>query len=397
MPAVLALPDLGLLLAGLLLSVLAFALFGLRDLIVSAFSHVPLVGGWISGTLGGWLGAAARDVVSASRTSLRGADRLFNGIAGWMGHVLTGISHTFDEFAITVVHIAEHQIPRAFDLARHEAAVLFDGLRHDAARWVADARHAAAVEFDGLRHDTLVWVNDVRLYADRKVAALSATVVTWIAHVYAYTDQQVAAARTDADTRVAELAHTVSVDVSGLAARADSLFATAEHDITAGVASAEAAASIALARGLDGLVTDLDTWGKDAYEQSVGGIDDAVRELERAWGETMPWIKDLAGPLAGAGAAGLLGALIRSAAVESLTVNALDRCVFPNCENLSQLGKELADLLGASSTALLIAWLIFAVTDPKGWARDMYDHALPVVTAAFRDARVLLEVPGQGG
>lgn len=383
MPAVLALPDIGLLLAGLLLSVLAFALFALRDLLTGALSNVPLVGGWMSSSLGGMLDSARNAVVDAAHTSFSGAERLFKWAAGWMGHVLTGIGHTLAEYARTIEHIATVQVPRLFDLARHEAAVLFDRLRHDAARWVAVARHETAVLFDGLRHDTLTWVNDVRLYVDRKAAAVAAEATG----LFRTAEADIASARADARAfAIAEtsaLAAAVAVDLSTLQAQTADLFRTAEHDAAAGIAAAEAAASSALAAGLKVTVTDIDTWGSQALQEAWPDASGDIDALRQVLGDAFPDVSSLLQYLAGAGAAGLLGALIRSLAGTAALTRLASDCIVPNCENLSQLGKDLSELGSAVSAAAILGWLVFIATDPVAAADDTVTVADPFVQAVF--------------
>lgn len=390
MPAVLALPDIGLLLAGLLLAFLAFALWGLRDLLTGAFSHVPVIGGFIGRSLGSLLDSARRDVLSASHSSLSGATRLFRWVSGWMGHVLTGIGHTFTAIATTIDHLVRVQVPHLFDVARHETAVLFDGLRHDAARWVADARHQAAVEFDGLRHDTLAWIDDVRFYVDRQVAASRAYAASLFARAETDVASALADARAFAAAETGALARAVAGDLNALATETGTLFRTAERDAAAGIAAAETAASVALVDAVKGIVTDLDTWGNEAVTRAWPDVQGDLDALGRLLGRDFPDIGKLIPALEGAGAAGLLGALIRSLAGSAVAVRALEDCVIPNCRNLSQLGKDLSELGSAVSAAAMVAWMAYIAADPVAAADETVAVCEPFIGSVFDPLTSLL-------
>jgi len=107
-------------------------------------------------------------------------------------------------------------------------------------------------------------------------------------------------------------------------------------------------------------------------------------------GADFPWLKDLEQVLAGAGAAGLAGALIRSLAGTQAITKLAEECIVPNCLNLSGFGSELHNLLGVAGDAALLAFLVTAVADPAGWAADMAATALPVGQAIVGEGTRLL-------
>lgn len=59
-------------------------------------------------------------------------------------------------------------------------------------------------------------------------------------------------------------------------------------------------------------------------------------------------------------------------------LTALDECVMPNCRDLAPLRTVLSLMGDVIWVALLLAWLIQAVTDPEAWARETYDAFGPL-------------------
>jgi hypothetical protein len=96
-----------------------------------------------------------------------------------------------------------------------------------------------------------------------------------------------------------------------------------------------------------------------------------LQALRDVLGADFPWLNDLAGLMAGAGTAGLLGALIRSMATSQAVTKLATDCIVPNCRNLSGLGSLLSELSGLLEGDIIFALLAAAVTDPAGAARDI--------------------------
>lgn len=161
----------------------------------------------------------------------------------------------------------------------------------------------------------------------------------------------------------------LTADYAQLEARVNALYASA----LGASASAEAQA-INVARGLVGTtVTDLDTAADAAVQIAWPDWAGDIGALRQTLGADFPWLSDLTGALAGAGAAGIMGLLIRAIASAHAVTDLANDCTIPNCRNLSGLGNDLANLAAMIGTGAMWAWVAFGITDPNGWAQDTWD------------------------
>ena len=383
------LPDLGLVVAAGFLLLIAAALWVLDKLVVGAFSHVPLVGGWIGRDLSGWLNDARNAVLKAANSSWDGAKGLFNWASDFLfttllklvlfaGTVATTIDHFATVTIPAAVTKAEADVIRAVDTAESDARTLFNTAEKYAESAVAAAERTARDLVSAAEADLT-----------RAVDSVEATARGWVAA--AETDAANALARASttltADINAAERA--AAGDVAALAASLAAAETALARDVASGVATAEAVARAGITATQQAIYTDLETLGN----QAVGAVwPDAAQDvagLGKVIGADFPWLKDLLPALAGAGAAGLAGALMRSLAGAEVATKLATDCTIPNCRNLSQLGQDLSQLLSDASTAALLAWVIFLVTDPNGWANDMEQFAVPVAADISNSAASL--------
>ena len=305
------LPDLtGLIVAGLLL-LLACALGGLSDWLVSSFGRAPVIGGFVSRDLAPWLRDGANAVTRARKASWNFA----TGLSNWLGDILTKPLIYAYNFAASVVqkirYIYDQVIPDAENRALNYALGLTQTLR---------------IGFD----------------------------------------QEIAQYRAD-----------LQGDYATLNARI-----TAVENAAFGRAASAEAQAVSVAHGLvSGTITDLDTTADHIVSLVWPDAPLDVQALREAIGIDFPGISDLLGALGGLGTAGLVGLMIRAIAGTATVTELAEQCTIPNCRNLSQLGRDLAELASVASEAALIGWLVFCVTEPQAAARDIYD----VAYAPFRD------------
>lgn len=71
-------------------------------------------------------------------------------------------------------------------------------------------------------------------------------------------------------------------------------------------------------------------------------------------------------------------------------LTALQECVIPDCQDLSQLRASLHDLADIAMFAALLAWLVQMVTDPRRWAEETYAVLGPVVDAELSAVKAVL-------
>jgi hypothetical protein len=221
----------------------------------------------------------------------------------------------------------------------------------------------------------------VRAYAVTLVHALAADVVKDVAAAEA---AAIGWARAG-DQALGRAINGVAGTVAGLEATSVKLIdAGVARAITVaeGYAAAQAANAIhvvdveaagALAAVADGLIIDV---GKlaDVIGTDLPDIGAAVRAIPRA----VP--TDLAGTL------GMVGAL------SVPMIRFMEQCGIPNCRNLSQVGRELRDLLGALEDGTLIAFLAMLCTDPQGAASVVTNDLAPIIDGAVGAARDLMGV-----
>lgn len=383
MPAVVALPDIIIGLAGLLLLFLAYSLYVLRDVLVRGFSHIPGAGGWIGSHLAGWLDSAAHAVAHASQDAFDGARQIFMSVETWTVNVLHEITAMADEIGGTMWHIAVVQIPRyariaAADTERalHIAGHAIDSAYHVVVREIdhatAVARHDTAAAFDAARHDIAHWYDTARHQTARDFAVTEHN----IARLYDVTRHDIASAYDQALARADVLARQSE-------ALSRHLFRQAEYDARRWVSTAETASTAALDAAIGGLVTDLDSWGREAVDRAWPDAERSLEALRKALGSAWPDLHKILPALGGLGAAGLLGALIRSLAGVNAVTTVMSECVIPNCDNLGQLGKDLSQLASALSAAAMLAWLVFMAADPVAAAGDTVRVASPLADAVF--------------
>jgi hypothetical protein len=375
-----AVPDLAGFAAAALLLVLAVAIGLLASLLANTLGNAPVIGGWVSRDLVGWLTDARNGVLKAADATWHFA----TGMVNWLTDITTKPLIYLGDFAIRVWNdvqtLKDVTIPDALNSAANYAA---------SARQAAEVYAAAAVS--AVSHDLAA---DLAT-AEARAAQLTAGAETYAAGLVSAAERDLSAAiaavshAESAGLSAAELALTAGIsstaatayrDLAGLAGSTDADIARLAADITAEGQAVAAGAQAALAAVQGGIYTDLETWGDRAVSQAWPDALQDIQSLRNTLGEDFPWLADLAGALAGAGAAGLLGALIRSIAGTQAIVRLADDCIVPNCRNLSGLGNDLAELAGLAATAAMLAWGVFLVTDPAGWAQDTYDLGGPVVT-----------------
>ena len=157
-----------------------------------------------------------------------------------------------------------------------------------------------------------------------------------------------------------------------------------------GEAATAEAQAVKYATGLvHGTVTDLDNYADEAIRIAWPDADGDIAALRKVIGSDFPGINDLLGALGGLGTAGLVGLMIRAIAGTATVTELAEQCTIPNCRNLSQLGRDLAELASDASEAALIGWLIFCVTDPVAAAADIQTVALnPLRDVAYAASRL---------
>lgn len=378
MPAILALPDIGLMLAGVFLLVLAYALYILRDLIVGAFSHVPVIGGWIGSSLGGLLDDARDAVLSGARSSFGGAETLFKAAAHWATRMFDEVISSAADLAVTVEHIATSQIPRAVDAVRTFIINRAESVYHQALRWYHDGlaftrRQVAGVEHDltGVRHWAAQTFDDVRHDLAADVGAVRHDLTAGLDAARAFTDQEIQQVTSWAGREISAAAAAAESFASGL-------FAAAEQDIGAALRAAEAAAAADATAAAHAARVAVDVAASAGLAIPWSGIITDLDNLDQTIGQAWRDIRDAVDAIPRAVPADLAGVVSALGALAIPMLRAMDDCVLPQCRDLGGLRSFLSDLLSAASAAAMLAWLVFCVVDPVAAADDTYTAGGPV-------------------
>jgi hypothetical protein len=365
-----ALPDLGAVAAALLLLLIAAALWVLIQLLVNTLGHAPLIGGWISRDLAGWLNDARNAILKAAGASWHAAVAMFN----WGNNLfLVVFVHTatfMQEASSAVSRIVMVRIPEAVGAAYAYAL----GLYHSAVSY-AQALEAQAVAYAASRVSALEstvqgWVAQALVYSASLASRAEAYALALVNSAEAAAANLVTESSTALRAEIRTAEQLAAGEVSALAASTQAAVSQLASDITAGVASAEAFAFSQVAALQRGIVTDLEQTGQAALQLAWPDAVPDIEALRQALGADFPDIEALLRALAGAGATGLLGALVTSLAGTATVTKLAAECIVPNCRNLGGLGRFLQSLFSDATDLALIAWLIEGVANPVGWARD---------------------------
>lgn len=362
----------------------------LLEAIANALGGTPVIGGWISTELRGLAGAVQRAGTRIWDGGMHGLEKMWDTMYHWGHDFLSGIVGYIQTEAASLHRLWVSYIPQLHaaldrDINSVQAKAESYALSHINSLAATVNKDIATVTSlaDSLFNQAVARIDTVRDTLDSAIAAGIAT-----AETEASIALSAATARLLAD--VAQAEQLARSEVASLDASVQAALGNLTHAINAGLATAESLATAGIAAARAGIYTDLESWGDQAVSQVWPDAEGDINALRQTLGGDFPWLNDLLGALGGLGTVGLLGALTRAiAGTEAITKLAND-CIVPNCRNLSQFGADLKDLLGLASTASLLAWCTFMVTDPNGWAQETYTAANDVVTATIDATQSLL-------
>lgn len=355
----------------LMLLLLAAALTALIYLLVHSLGKAPVIGSWISGTLAGWLTDARNALLRAASASWHGLVNLFN----WGNHLLvTMLVHAYQfytEASDAISRVAFVRLPEFASSVYGQALALFDTARAEVITAYNRAiSYATSVLSVAEQTAQVLWQSAVS-QAEALFARAEADTLTLVGRAEAGAANLVTEASTALQADIASAEALAAHEVSALQASAQSAVNQLANDLTGGLASAEALAYSQVQALQQGIVTDLEQTGDAAIRLAWPDAVPDLQALRGVLGADFPWLNDLLGLMAGAGTAGLLGALIRSMATSQAVTRLATDCIVPNCRNLSGLGSLLQDLEGLLAGDLLFSLLAAAVADPQAAARDI--------------------------
>lgn len=387
-----ALPDLGALAAAALLLLIAAALWVLIRLLVGSLGKAPVIGGWISNTLAGWLNDARNAVLSAAKASWHAAVAMFNWANNLFVTMLVRASVFMDQASAAISRVAFVRIPELWAQASSYALSLY----HSAVSYAQALEVRALVYVDGrvvaLENTVQAWVTQAMVYGAGLAARAEAYALALVNTAEAQAANLVIESSTALRADIAAAEQLAAREVSGLAASTQAAVNQLASDITSGLASAEALAYSQVTALGRGIVTDLEQTGEVALQLAWPDAIPDIEALRQALGADFPDIQGLLRLLEGAGAAGLLHALVTSLAGTAAVTRLATECIVPNCRNLGGLGSFLQSLFADATDVALFAWLAEGVADPGRWAADTDAVLGSIATDTASAARTLLGV-----
>lgn len=392
MPAIAELiPDLGALVAAGFLLLIALALWVLAGVIRNTFARVPVIGPWVGANIVAALNDARNAVLDGAKASWGAAVAMFR----WTLHIFEAIQRTEWNIVIAAWQFGS----RVYDvtLPNLESRVLVDasGWFNSAEAYAKSLWDSATAYVNSVTTQALITASGWVTAAENRAVALFNSATAAIAQGIVTAETWAANAVANASTTLQADIHAAEVfaadGINALESNVQAAVNTLSGDIATGIATAESVAALNLGAAVGGIYTDLDTWGKQAIADAWPDAQGDIGALRNVLGGDFPWLNDLLGALGGLGAAGLLHSLISSqAGAQAITRLATD-CIVPQCRNLGGLSNDLGNLLSDAAIAAMLAWLIFAVTDPSGWAGEMMTVAAPIATETSSAAARLFE------
>jgi len=371
-----ALPDLaGFVAAGLLL-LLACAVAGLATVIAGTLGKAPVIGGWVSRDLVGWMRDASNALLKASSATWHFA----TGMINWAWDILTKpLIYLYNHAVATwnwIHTLFTQTIPDAESRALNYASGLVAQAEADASRLFNVAERFTVSEVNAAEAAAASLFREAESYAAKAVAAAETALLADIRAAERTAAADLTAAERSLNAAISSAVTATDRDLASLAGQTNTDIGRLANDVVAEVSRAEAVAAANLAAVQAGIYTDLEQWGDQAVSHVWPQADQDIAALRKTLGADFPWLQDLLGALGGLGSVGLAGALIRAIAGAEAVTNLAEQCIIPNCRNLSGLGNDLAELLQTASVAAMLAWIAFAVTDPEGAAADIQSVAL---------------------
>jgi len=388
-----ALPDLaGFVAAGLLL-LLACALSGIIYLLANSLGKAPVIGGWVTRDVNGWLTDARNALLKASSATWHFA----TGMINWAWDILTKPLIYLYHYATAAWQwlnvLFTQTIPDAENRVLNYALSRFDAAEADAAHLFTVAERYTGTEIAAAEHLAAELFAEAESYAGKAVAAAETALAADIRAVQQAAAADLTAAERALTSTINSVATAADKDLASLAGQTNTDIGRLANDVVSEVTKAEAIAAANLAAVQAGIYTDLEQWGDQAVSHVWPDAAQDIAALRQTLGADFPWLNDLLGALGGLGSVGIAGALIRAIAGAEVVTNLADQCIIPNCRNLSGLGSDLAELLQAASVAAMVAWLVFCVTDPAGAATDIQDVLLNPLRVVVTDASHLFGGP----
>lgn len=391
MPLVLAAPALVVAALFAVLFMLAWSQW--RNTIVHSLSiSLPVVGNVIAGLVADGLDAAYETLVIIFDNVVNPAINLILGPIAAVENTFGVIRDTLDVYAAAIGQLALVTVPTAIqtgvDLTTHDLQVVIATADDYALGLFFNAQFLFNAEVQTFAQPLEV---ELAIHAHTLDAILSGLITTGVDPAQV-TNLATAAAQSVVGAALAPFEGLIDTSYGQATSYAAGLFGQAEQDIADALARAEAYATTAVSNVVGLSVTDID----QAIAGALGGI---YTDIDTAVSETVGVIgTGDADVLAGlrqipVGQIASLAGVATLAGATTLTLaRYLRDCGIPNCQNLSQFGNELQDLLSVVGDASFLALLVELIHNPSAAAATINDTFGSVISDATSTAKSLLGV-----
>lgn len=370
------------------------ALLGLvvtKYVFVPIFSHLPFIGGYVSGAVSATIDAAIDGVEGDLSELTRGTGWLFANVVTWLWRLIQShvdVTGHAVELAVQGYRLAEQAptlVRQALSSAEATASRLADQAVSTAEQY---ARAVVATAAASLGAEIV--------HVDTSLSQAVDTVATNLQHNLNVTDTALATEITTLAARVTTVENVVLGDVGDVVKAIELQLQGAIADAQTAANAAEAAAvarGTTIATGITATsVTALDAAAADVLNPAYDALLKALGAISIGLPATVADTLGLPGILTQAKPATLAGVLgISVAAITGVATEVAD-CLVPNCNTLGELNALMSLLGEAGLWAALVALLVEAATHPSGAVDDIMSTLVPVVHGAASAFRGLIGV-----
>jgi hypothetical protein len=350
--------------------------------------NLPVVGNVIGGLVADGLEAAYLVTAQWLDAILDPVVNFLIGPIAAVENAVGAIGYTLDQTANAVATIVAVKLPNNFTGAVNAVISEANSISATLSNTIYQNYQDLSSVVSQIGADVQQGLAAADTYTDEAIGRLEPLVSQALADGESITDLAAAAAATAVAGLTSQLQGLIDAGVSTASSYADSLFHTAESDISTGFNDVKGFAEGLLAgaigitatditnslrQGLSGIYTDIESSGADVITVAAGtdiDIIDAIKAIPKA----IP--TDIAG-------------LATLAGVTTLALTRyLEDCGIPNCQNLSQYGKDLQSLLGLVADANFLSFLVELVEHPGDAATtidDTFGSAISDTVSGFRE------------
>lgn len=307
-------------------------------------------------------------------------------------HYINTISATFGEIIATLNWLRHTLVPGLINTARTALQAGITAANNNANHLynlaitnAANLYHQALAYADGVGANAISQAQHLYNlaigYVDSHVAGLESDIANGVARAEAYANGLVAGAEADAQ-HLYNLAVGAGQDAASAALNAaQGAIGQVARDAQTAANLAAAAALTTLegeaARALAGVWPDVSAAAQGVITTAGTDFAGAISDIKGIdWTKTV----DIAGSIAG------------TAAIAASMAKLAEQCVIPNCRNLSGIGRELQQILGAVEGVGFLAFITEMLTDPQGAATDAVNILVPVFQDTYNSARHLIGI-----